>query len=51
MKALTFPLMAGFIVAGLAPAMAQDLSIGLKSEATSMDPQFHQLSTTLLGSA
>ena len=47
MKALTFPLMAGFIVAGLAPAMAQDLSIGLKSEATSMDPQFHQLSTNI----
>ena len=27
------------------PAAAQDLSIGLKSEATSMDPSFHQLST------
>ncbi len=27
------------------PALAQDLSIGLKSEATSMDPSFHQLST------
>lgn len=30
-----------------APAFAQELTIGLKSEATSMDPQFHQLSTNI----
>lgn len=47
MKALTLPLMAGLLAAGIAPATAQDLSIGLKSEATSMDPQFHQLSTNI----
>ncbi|MBP0617710.1 ABC transporter substrate-binding protein [Jiella mangrovi] len=29
----------------LTPAMAADLSIGLKSEPTSMDPQFHNLAT------
>jgi peptide/nickel transport system substrate-binding protein len=46
-KQRTLPLMAGFLLAGLAPAIAQDLSIGLKSEATSMDPQFHQLSTNI----
>ena len=37
-----------FLVAGTAlsgAAAAADLSVGLKSEATSMDPQFHQLST------
>ena len=28
-----------------APALAQELAIGLKSEATSMDPQFHSLTT------
>ena len=47
MKALTLPLVAGIMAAGLAPAWAQTLSIGLKSEATSMDPQFHQLSTNI----
>ena len=47
MKALTLPLLAGIAVAGIAPATAQELTIGLKSEATSMDPQFHQLSTNI----
>jgi peptide/nickel transport system substrate-binding protein len=47
MKALTLPLLAGLAAAGVTPATAQDLSIGLKSEATSMDPQFHQLSTNI----
>lgn len=47
MRALTLPLVAGLAAAGFTPAMAQELSIGLKSEATSMDPQFHQLSTNI----
>ncbi|WP_108662866.1 ABC transporter substrate-binding protein [Acuticoccus kandeliae] len=40
-------LMAGLIAASAltAPAFAEDLTIGLKSEATSMDPQFHNLAT------
>ncbi|MCF3936613.1 ABC transporter substrate-binding protein [Acuticoccus sp. M5D2P5] len=40
-------LMAGLIAgtALTAPAMAEELTIGLKSEATSMDPQFHNLAT------
>lgn len=47
MKVLTLPLVAGLAAAGCGAAMAQELSIGLKSEATSMDPQFHQLSTNI----
>ncbi|WP_405401677.1 ABC transporter substrate-binding protein [Paracoccus sp. Ld10] len=47
MRAFGLPLIAGVVVAGLAPATAQTLSIGLKSEATSMDPLFHQLSTNI----
>ncbi|WP_299820287.1 ABC transporter substrate-binding protein [uncultured Jannaschia sp.] len=46
MKVSRIALTAGLVAAGL-PAMAQDLSIGVKSEATSMDPQFHQLSTNI----
>jgi peptide/nickel transport system substrate-binding protein len=42
-------LIAGLVAATAlsAPAFAQELTIGLKSEATSMDPQFHQLSTNI----
>ena len=47
MKAFGLPLAAGIVLAGLAPAAAQTLTIGLKSEATSMDPLFHQLSTNI----
>ncbi|WP_282601754.1 ABC transporter substrate-binding protein [Paracoccus sp. PARArs4] len=47
MKTLTLPLAAGCLVASLVQAHAQELSIGLKSEATSMDPHFHQLSTNI----
>ncbi|ESR25574.1 ABC transporter substrate-binding protein [Lutibaculum baratangense] len=47
MKLATTRLAAAFVAAGAltAPAYAQQLTIGLKSEATSMDPQFHNLST------
>lgn len=47
MNRLTGSIIAGLLAAGLTPAVAQDLTIGLKSEATSMDPQFHQLSTNI----
>lgn len=47
MRALTLPFVAGLAAAGISPATAQELSIGLKSESTSMDPQFHQLSTNI----
>ena len=47
MKAFGLPLAAGIVLAGLAPAATQTLTIGLKSEATSMDPLFHQLSTNI----
>lgn len=42
-------LIAGLVAATAmtAPAFAQELTIGLKSEATSMDPQFHNLSTNI----
>ena len=46
-KAFTLPLVAGLTLAGLAPVAAQDLTIGLKSEPTSMDPHFHQLSSNI----
>ena len=42
-SALLACLLAGVTLS--AAAQAKDLAIGLKSEATSMDPQFHQLST------
>ncbi|WOI58164.1 ABC transporter substrate-binding protein [Palleronia sp. LCG004] len=45
MKAVALPMLAGLAAAGFAPAMAQDLTVGLKSEATSIDPQYHSLST------
>ncbi|WP_202814428.1 ABC transporter substrate-binding protein [Falsirhodobacter sp. alg1] len=45
MKANRLSLAVGLLVAGMAPVAAQELSIGLKSEATSMDPQFHNLAT------
>lgn len=47
MKTLTLPLVAGFLLTTAVPLAAQQLTIGLKSEATSMDPQFHQLSTNI----
>ena len=47
MKVVAFPIIAGLAAAGIGPVQAQELSIGLKSEATSMDPQFHQLSTNI----
>ena len=47
MKLSSISVLAGLVAAGVAPAQAQDLAIGLKSEATSMDPQFHQLSTNI----
>ncbi|WP_281826279.1 ABC transporter substrate-binding protein [Jannaschia rubra] len=47
MKAGKTSLIAGIFALGALPALAQDLAIGLKSEATSMDPQFHQLSTNI----
>ena len=47
MRARTLPLLAGILAAGAAPAVAQELAIGLKSEATSMDPQFHQLTPNI----
>lgn len=47
MNRLTGAAIAGLVVAGAAPVLAQELTIGLKSEATSMDPQFHQLSTNI----
>lgn len=47
MKVRTLPLVAGLVVAGAAPVLAQELTIGLKSEPTSMDPQFHQLTPNI----
>lgn len=47
MKRLTGAAIAGLVAAAATPVLAQDLTIGLKSEATSMDPQFHQLSTNI----
>ena len=47
MKVVAFPIIAGLAAVGIGPVQAQELSIGLKSEATSMDPQFHQLSTNI----
>ncbi|WP_222861587.1 ABC transporter substrate-binding protein [Oceaniovalibus sp. ACAM 378] len=47
MKTVKLSLLAGLLAAGAMPAFAQDLALGLKSEATSMDPQFHQLSTNI----
>lgn len=46
MKLRSLSLLAVLLASGTA-LQAQDLSIGLKSEATSMDPQFHQLSTNI----
>ena len=43
LRAFLACLVAGTALSGA--AQAADLAIGLKSEATSMDPQFHQLST------
>lgn len=47
MRILTLPLIVGMVAAGTAPSLAQDVTIGLKSEATSMDPHFHQLSSNI----
>lgn len=49
MNARSRTFVAGLVAATTlsAPALAQELTIGLKSEATSMDPQFHQLSTNI----
>src|SRR6056297_454068 len=46
-KTTKLSLLAGLLAAGAMPVLAQGLAIGLKSEATSMDPQFHQLSTNM----
>ncbi|WP_340110074.1 ABC transporter substrate-binding protein [Pikeienuella sp. HZG-20] len=47
MRASTLPIIAGIVAIGVAPAFAQELTIGVKSEPTSMDPQFHQLSSNI----
>ena len=47
MKTVQLSLMAGLLAAVAMPVTAQNLTLGLKSEATSMDPQFHQLSTNI----
>ena len=47
MKTMKLSLLTGALAVGALPAFAQELAIGLKSEATSMDPQFHQLSTNI----
>ncbi|WBU57388.1 ABC transporter substrate-binding protein [Paracoccus sediminicola] len=47
MNRLTAPLIAVLLGSAATPALAQELTLGLKSEATSMDPQFHQLSTNI----
>lgn len=46
MKLRSISLLAALLASGTA-LHAQELSVGLKSEATSIDPQFHQLSTNI----